>query len=173
MNIRGIWRAKLVTCGLLVAVGMLAPALAQNIDQITDHRIDFTGPTSITDDGAFVYGPSSTNQLGANPDHRYQIFKFDTATGTATQITSFPNGVSPFAVDYTVGRLTGVSDDGTLLAFVSRSDPLGTNSDEGPELFAMSSSGTGLVQLTNDTASNGGSIYYAALAGSGNRVAFV
>jgi Tol biopolymer transport system component len=115
----------------LACLGFLAalvshPGQAGTIRQVTDFRATRFGAYAIDDAGTNVFVSSSTNQLGTNPGHFFQIFRFDAATGLGQQLTSFPKGVSNLA------DTLSVSDDGQWLAFVSRSDLTGQNHDASP-----------------------------------------
>ncbi len=137
---------------------------AGTVTQLTDLKTGIAGPGALDDAGTTVYTGSSTDQLGTNPRHAYQIFKFDAVTGAGTQVTSTARGVTP---------LVSVSDDGVWLAFVSPSDLTGGNHDLSPELYVMQSNGTQLTQLTSDPAVNAGSVSAATIAGNGLKIAFV
>ena len=65
-----------------------------------------------------------------------------------------------------------VTDDGSWLAVVSRSNPAGQNHDLSPELFLVSGDGATIVQLTDDPALDAGSVLTARISGSGNRILF-
>ena len=56
------------------------------------------------------------------------------------------DGVSLFAVN---GGAPGISQDGSIIAFASKDDPLGTNPDGNSEIFLFN--GTTLRQITNTT----------------------
>src|SRR5262249_3251265 len=114
-----------------------------------------------------VYVNAGTNQLGGNPEHRYQIFRFDAATGAGQQITNFPKGVSNRSL------AVSVSDDGQWIAFISRADPVGQNHDASAEIFIMHPDGSGIVQLTNDPSVTAVGVDAVVLSGSANRVVFL
>jgi Tol biopolymer transport system component len=69
--------------------------------------------------------------------------------------------------------LVSASDDGEWLAFPSFADLTGENHDRSPELFLLATDGSQTRQLTDEPAPNGGSVTQAAIAGDGQRVAFV
>ncbi len=148
---------------ILLTVG--SPSHGQTVRNLTS----FPGESydarriALDDAGSVVYTVSSTNQFGTNPRYSWQIFRWDPASGTGSQVTSFARGV----------EFVSVSDDGQWLAFVSCSDLVGSNHDGSLELYVMRQDGIGLVQLTNDPAFDAGTVYEAMIAGSGNRVAFV
>jgi Tol biopolymer transport system component len=153
---------------LLTLAGLILPLAidageAGIVKQLTDLKTGLAGPGALDDAGTFVLTGSSSNQLGSNPTHAYQIFRFDAATGAGTQLTSVARGVT---------ATTSVSDDGQWFAFVSPADLLGTNHDLSPELYVQRTNGTGLAQLTSDPAVNGGSVSGVTLAGNGLRLLF-
>src|SRR5262245_51198103 len=127
--------------GFVLVAGSGVPGQAGTVRQLTDQRATRIGSwgqagtasyapvaTCLDDAGSTVYVNSSTNQLGGNPDHLFQIFKFDAATGAGQQITTFTKGVSDQP------ETLSVSDDGQWLAFVSKSDPVGQNHDASAEI---------------------------------------
>jgi len=108
---------------------------------------------------------STGDPFGTNTGHRRQVFRWNPATGSGTQVTTYEEGVESVSV----------SSDGAWLAFVSNADLLGTNHDESPELYVMQSDGTGLTQLTSfnllPRLAPGG-VARAVISGSANRIAF-
>src|SRR5262249_30104902 len=114
-----------------------------------------------------VYVNAGTNQLGGNPEHRYQIFRFDAATGAGQQITNFPKGVSNRSL------AVSVSDDGQWIAFTSRADPVSQNHGDSSEIFLIHPDGSGIVQLTNDPSLSAVGMDAVVLSGSANRVVFL
>src|SRR5262245_18766975 len=72
---------------ILLLSSCAAPCLAGTVQQLTDSKIttigaglpgtdSSTGAASLDDAGTAVYVNAGTNQLGGNPEHRYQIFRF-------------------------------------------------------------------------------------------------
>ncbi|MDH3283125.1 MAG: hypothetical protein OEQ13_00150 [Acidobacteriota bacterium] len=165
----------MIGSGLALVASFLVvwPAGAQTVRQLTDLKTTFSPPSAIDDAGTVVYSASSTNQLGGNPQHSFQIFSFDAVTGSGQQISSFDGGVAPTTNDTGLLSNLSTSDDGQWLAFVSSADPLGANHDRSPELFVMMSDGTQLAQLTNDAAPNAGSASQIDVSGSATRLVFV
>src|SRR5438093_11678321 len=70
------------------------PGLCQVVRQMTDSRASGSGSPALDDAGTAVYVNASTNQLGGNPAYRWQIFRFDAATGAGVQITGLTEGVA-------------------------------------------------------------------------------
>ncbi len=148
-------------------------ASAQVVRQVTDLETTATSIGTLNDAGTKAYSVTSTNQLGGNPSHRFQIFEFDTVTGGAVQKTAFVAGVEPLSVAIDIPVAVTVSGDDQWLAFISRANPTGANGDGSPELFVIKTDGTGLAQLTDDPGPGAGSVIRARMAGSGNRIVFV
>ena len=151
--------------GALLAAGLPGNwAEAQTVRQVTDVKTTIVGPPALDDAGEGVYAGSSADPGGGNPEHTFQLLRFDPSTGAATVLTSFTDGAS---------ALVSVSDDGAWLAFPSPADLTGGNHDQGSELFLMRSDCSEIIQLTDEPAVDGGSVSGAVLSGSGNRLAFV
>jgi TolB protein len=147
------------------------------VTQLTDGPSGRVNFTAITADGSTVYGASTTNQGGGNPGQSFQIFSFDSATGTLQQLTTLNRGVfvgtaNPIQFVDASTRSMDVSSAGGWIAFVSSSDPVGTNADQSDELFVMQGNGTTIAQLTSDTAPNAGSVFDVRISGDGTKVLF-
>jgi len=149
---------------LLIGAASALPCRGQVVRQITDVKTAVAGPGAMDDVGSAVFAGSSADPAAGNPGHAFEIFRFDPATGAATQVTTAPRGVSP---------LVSVSDDGSWIAFPSPADLTGQNHDQSVELFVMSSSGSQITQLTNEPAPNAGGVSSVAMAGGGSRIAFL
>lgn len=154
--------------GFLAAVTLLIPLhfnarAAGVVRQLTSELTTVAAPGVMDDAGGVVYTGSSADLTGTNPDHAFQVWRFDPLSAAATQITDDPRGFA---------AVVSVTDDGTWLAFSSPADPLGTNQDRSPELFVMRTDGTQITQLTNDAAPNAGSVGSVAISGDGSRVVF-
>jgi Tol biopolymer transport system component len=156
-------RGSALLCGVALAAAA-PPAPAQIVTQATDVRTVIAGPGALDDAGSFVFTGSTTNQLGGNPRHAPQVFRFDAVSGAATALTGEPRGVT---------ALVSVSDDGQWLAFSSFADLVGDNHDRSLELFLRATDGSQTHQLTDDPAPNGGSVTQVALSGNGEWIAFV
>jgi len=153
-----------VCLGCLLFVD-IQPVQAQAIRQVTDFKGDYSGTSGIDDAGTIIVGASCSDPFGTNPDHAWQIIKWELPGGTRSQLTDFPGGVG-------YGTGASITDDGQVIAFSAAADPFGQNHDLGRELFLMQSDGTGLIQLTDDAILGGGEAYYPAISGSGNRIVF-
>ncbi|UCF66771.1 MAG: PD40 domain-containing protein [Acidobacteriota bacterium] len=142
----------------------IAPAFGQLVHQVTDFKTAVSGPGSLDDAGTWVFAGASADPLGVNPDHAFQVLRFDAATGNPVALTSTEDGTSP---------LVSVSDDGQWIAFSSLSDPTGQNHDQSVELFVARGDGSDIAQLTDDPRVNAGTVSLLMIAGGGARVAFV
>jgi uncharacterized protein (TIGR03437 family) len=111
----------------------------------------------------------------------------DLSLGTFTQITSTPasrapsagsTGFSPFVADD--NREATINDDGTIIAFISTRNLVGTgNTDGNPELFFLNLTAGTFVQATNTADTFDGAKLISrfqqnpSLSASGNKVAFI
>lgn len=86
---------RAIAVGVTLAAVLVTPSLghAQVVRQITDARTGRTSVGDMDDAGSVVYAISSTDPVGTNPRHLFQIFRWDTVTGVAEQITDFADGV--------------------------------------------------------------------------------
>lgn len=161
----GHWRRY----GLVFLLTLLAadPVAAQGVAQLTDFKSARQGLGVMDDAGTAVFINSSTDQLGGNGEHVFQIFKFDAATGAGEQLTDFEVGVTGWHFGLSV------SDDGQWIAFLSSGDLTGQNPDASRELFVMAADGTQITQLTNDTSVLAGSVSFFEMTDDGNSVVFV
>lgn len=153
-------------------------------------NFDGTGSTALSADAnqeIWIYQlPAVTDlDLTTGDDVAFQ----DLSGGTFTQVTSTPasrppsagaTGVLPFVADD--NREAAINDDGTIIAFISTRNLVGTgNADGNPELFFrnLSASPGTFVQATNTAdAVDGVKIISRfqqnpSLSASGNRVAFI
>lgn len=149
---------------LVVCILICSPAMGQELRQLTDFGNSYPGLAGIDDAGNAIFVGTSSNQLGSNPEFALQIMRFDPVSGTATALTDTKGGVTD---------AVSVSDDGQWLAFVSAADLIGTNPDRSAELYLRRADGSETRQLTSESALDGGSVLFSALAGGGSRVAFV
>jgi Tol biopolymer transport system component len=152
----------MVVIALLV---LAAPVQGQVIRQITDFKFDRFGPFAIDDEGSVVFSSSPVDQFGMNPQRSWQLIEWTFPGPVGSQVGSFDKGVAEGSVS--------VTDDGTQVVFLSRSDPLSQNHDASLELFLMMADGTGLVQLTDDPAPVAGFVHSARISGVGNRVVYL
>ncbi len=153
-----------VCLAVLGTPSVALPALAGTVVQITDDRTSVAGPGALDDAGTALFTGTSADVAGVNPDHTFQVVRFDPLTGAASQVTGARKGTA---------ALVSVSDDGQWLAFTSPANLTGQNPDESLELFVISADGSVVTQLTDDPAPNAGSVGTVAISGDGSRVAFV
>jgi len=107
--------------------------------------VPIAGPTNV----AYV---SRSNIDGAsNPTFKNQIFTH--RADTVTQVTDFVfnRGENTQSIG---AQEVVMSGDGTTIAYINNYDPLGTNADNGPELFLITTSTGAIQQVTNDTLTN-------------------
>jgi Tol biopolymer transport system component len=122
---------------------------------------------SISANGARIAFDSDEDLTGENPDFNREIFLFDTATNTTTQLTnSIGEGFGSFA--------PSINADGTRIAFHSNRDLTGSNADGNDEIFLVDATARTPTQITNST---GGEPllenYSASINADGTRIAFV
>ena len=105
----------------------LYDAATANLTQITNATTGFSQFPSISGDGTRVAFSSTADLSGGNPDSSAEIFLYDTATATLTQITNSAAGHSSTS--------PSISGDGTRVAFSSTADLTGGNADGSEEIF--------------------------------------
>jgi Tol biopolymer transport system component len=159
----------------IVLLAASVPAEAQLLRQVTDMKTSDAASPALDDAGTIVYAAACADPFATNSRHAYQIMKWDAVTGSGSQLTSYPEGVSEGqdGATWSGAYSVSISDDGQWVAFVSRANLTGQNHDESPEAFVMLSDGSQILQLSNDSALNAYSVLSLAISGSGNRVAFV
>jgi Tol biopolymer transport system component len=124
---------------------------------------------SISANGTRIAFESDENLTGRNPDFSREIFLFDTATNTTTQLTNSTgtgNGVGSFA--------PSINANGTHIAFHSNQNLTGSNADGNDEIFLADTTAGTVTQITNTT--GGGPLlenYSASINADGTRIAFV
>ena len=150
---------------LLIAVGGLT-INAQGLSCGTTELTFTTGMTppsgaSISADGKLAVIAFDKNPTGSNPDGSYELFLYDLANGTITQLTN------------TTGKLNAISfisGDGKKIVFGSNADYTGGNPDGGPEAFLLDSQTLAITQLTNSTAVQ--QTYPDSINSDGSRITF-
>jgi len=160
-------RTPVFAIGSLVAVlGTASLTNAQVVRQLTDVKTGTSTVATLDAAGADVYLSSSTNQLGTNSSHAFQLVRFSASTGAGTQLTSATDGIGSdnFGVS--------VSGDDQWIAFISRDNPTGQNLDRSGEVFVVKSDGTNLQQITNHPGAGLGDALMVSIAGNGTKVAF-
>jgi Tol biopolymer transport system component len=117
---------------------------------------------SISDDGRLL-AFTSTRNLSQNADLNREVFVFDGATGTFTNLTASSGGGS------TANTSAEISGDGRTVAYLSTRNPLNTNGDGNAELFTVRRDTLVRRQIT---ASTTGSVGFPSLADDGALLAF-
>jgi Tol biopolymer transport system component len=97
------------------------------------------GEPAISGSGTRIVFDSRENLTGRNPDSNDEIFFFDTATGTLTQITQTVGGANV---------LPAIDGEGTRIAFQSTADLTGDNSDRNGEVFVFDTTSGTFTQVT-------------------------
>ena len=115
--------------------------------QITDSSVvdffDIREP-ALDGDGSIVLFQSDGDFAGQNTDRNEQLFAFDTATSTFSQITNESGSFFFQSVSAST-----ISDDGTRIAYVSRENPNGFNPDNSSELFLLDTTTGQTAQITS------------------------
>jgi uncharacterized repeat protein (TIGR01451 family) len=104
----------------------LYDAATANLTQITNAAAGFSQFPSISGDGTRVAFSSTADLTAGNADGSEEIFVYDTATATLTQITDAAAGYS---------TAPSISADGGHIAFQSNANPTGGNADGSEEIF--------------------------------------
>src|SRR5262245_61270252 len=101
------------------------------------------GNASISADGTRIAFSSNRNLTGANADLGFEVFLYNTVSGTLSQITNTPSGFS--------STTPSISADGTRIAFVSTGDLTGENPDGNYELFLWDFTAVPIIRQITDT----------------------
>ncbi|KAF0190957.1 MAG: hypothetical protein FD165_2196 [Gammaproteobacteria bacterium] len=145
-------------------------------------------------DGSVVVFESSSDLTGENPPEAINVDTYTTDTPPQLTVTTTYSPQPQIFVMNTDGtglkQLThgvgyyalkpDISGDGSVIVFESNRDPLGENTDNTKELFAIRADGTGLKQLTVGSPIPQGAGYYirddasrnAVISADGTTVAF-
>lgn len=129
----------------------------------------FTCAPAISGDGGWVAFTTTANLTGANADGNAELFRYNTATGSLTQVTDTTGG------SFFANQSPTLSGDGSRIAFTSTRDLVPTvgNADGNAELFLWTA-GTGtFTQATNTTGGDSTAVLGPAISADGNRVAFL
>jgi Tol biopolymer transport system component len=102
---------------------------------------------------------------GGNPDGSFELFLFNIATNTFTQITNTTGG--SFA--HRFNPAISINADGTRVAFIFDRDLTGANTDLNGEVFLFDTTTSTITQITNTV---GSSQYDPWISGSGTRIVF-
>ena len=129
----------------------------------------FTSAPAISGDGRWVAFTTNADLTGGNADGNAELFRYNTATGTLTQVTDTTGG-SLFA-----NQSPTISGDGSRIAFTSNRDlvPDVGNADGNAELFLWNSGTGAFTQATNTTGRYDMAVLGPAISADGSRVAFL
>lgn len=157
--------AAVVAAGLAVwgsAPAGAATDLCSLVDQVTLTSGGSNVNASYDGDGSRIAFVSSRNFVGTNSDGNNEIFLYDAATATYTQLTATTGsgGVN----------VPSISADGTRVAFQSSKNLTGSNSDGNNEIFVWDETGPTITQVS----SSGSTATNAApkISADGTHVAF-
>jgi len=130
------------------------------IKQITNSTSCRSFPSSSIADGSIAFA-SECDLTGGNPDGNFEVFRFDIATNTITQIT-----------DSTVFCLlddrASLSASGTSIGFESSCDLTGGNPDGNSQIFRYDAVTNTISQITHSTFEPGTSRCYGSFSPSVN-----
>ena len=166
MNSSKIVRWLVLSSIIALFVSTPSALQAQVVRQLTDIKTGTSSVPAIDSTATDVYVSSSTNQLGGNASHAFQLVRFTASSGAGAQLTTATDGISNDRF------VVSVSNDDQWVAFVSRDNPTGQNLDRSGEVFVVAHDGTGLQQITNHPGAGLGDALMVAMAGNGTKVAF-
>ena len=126
----------------------------------------FSGALSA--DGARVLISAPADLAGQNPEEDRELFLYDTATLTYTQVTSTTASTFPIIL---FGYGSPMSADGNRVVYVANYDPTGGNPDGLGEVFLYDANTLSTTQVT-DIPLLGGYPSGAHISGNGEKVAF-
>ena len=115
----------------------------------------------ITPDGATIGFHSNSDLTGSNPDVSLEVFLFDVASMTFTQITD-GDGLN--------SATASLSSDGAIVGLNSDTDPTGGNPDNNREIFQFDSNTMQFTQVTDTTGENTNS--GPSISSDGSRLVF-
>ena len=113
--------------------------------------------------GTIAVFMASSDPLGTNPTGDKQLFSIAVGDPAPTQLTTGPGNGFRSTDDFDIDA------NGTLVVFVSSEDITGDNPTLTPNLFAASTDGSGVLQVTSLTS---GSIGDPSVAGDGSTIYF-
>jgi Tol biopolymer transport system component len=119
----------------------------------------------LSDDGRWLAFTASYDPLGLNADRNGELFLVDLQSNQTRQITQTTGNAASH-------QQVSISGDGTRLAFISTTNPLGTNADGNQELFTYDVFDDVLTQLTV-TSGSGAFSLQPSLNRDGTALAFV
>ena len=162
-------RATAVCCALAVWFAMAAAGWERAGAQATScgiNEITFTSGAenrdpSVSGDGTRVAFSSTGNLTNQNADGNQEIFLYDAAAATITQVTVTTGGLNSGP---------SISGDGTRIAFMSSNDLTNQNADGNLEIFLYEAAEGIITQVTVTT--DGFEDFRLSLSGDGTRIGF-
>src|SRR5262249_38303439 len=137
---------------------------ANNFKQVTNVITATNQAPSINGDGTRIAFASDGNMTAGNSDGNFEIFLYNTATDSFTQVTDTTGGTN-------ANQQPSISDDGKRIAFVSNRFS-GGNPDGNGEIFLYDNATGGIAQITFTTLYPLGNSQ-PLISGDGKRITFV
>ncbi|GAB4373026.1 MAG: hypothetical protein Kow0062_09770 [Acidobacteriota bacterium] len=134
-----------------------------NLTQLTDFPLPGAGYlllVRISGNGSRVLFCSDYDLGGLNPGNAFKLWLI---SRDGSGLTPLADLGWPFAIGW------DISDDGSRVVFLSRTDPLGTNPDGSSEAFAVNGDGSGLRQVTSGLLDTS----WVSLSGDGSTISLV
>ena len=147
-----------------------AQTVSCSLSQITSGQASTASINSvISDDGTRIAFVTARNPTGGNADLNPEIFIYEIATGTYTQVTNTTGGLT---------REVSISSDGSRVAFISNRNLTGSNADLNLEVFFYDAGTSAITQVTNTLTSppappGSGFQSSPAISGNGLKIAFL
>ena len=128
--------------------------------QLTSAAAGESRAPRISEDGAWAVFESTADLDGTNPDGSYEVFRVSSSGGVPVALSADAALSS---------RLPDLDASGSLVAWHSSANPLGTNPELNTEIFAYDVTQSSLSQLTNTTE---GASFSVRLSGDGSSAWF-
>ncbi len=129
--------------------GRINPSfMISQLTQFNDYIYQYDSSISVAGEDAVVAFSSSSNLTGENADNNQEIFVYEHATGSNTQITrtEYQTGPNFF---YLHNTTPSVSGDGSAVVFVSNADLTGDNTEHHNEVFLFDRLTEQTIQVTD------------------------
>lgn len=140
----------------------LYDAVTDTFAQITNTAGVNSLVPDITPDGATIGFHSDADLTGSNPDVSLEVFLYDVASDTFTQITDGGGGIN--------SATAALSSDGGVVGLNSDTDPTGGNPDNNREIFLFDTDTLQFTQVTDTTSGNSNS--GPSVSSDGTRLVF-
>lgn len=145
-----------------------AQTVACGISQLTSGQASTANVGAvISDDGSRIAFAVARNPTGGNPDFNQEIFIYNIAAASFTQVTNSTGGFN---------NQISINADGSRLAFISTRNLTGGNTDLNFEVFYYDAGTATITQVTNtllDNPAGSGRQYVPRISGDGSRIAFL